>query len=283
MLRTHSEPRHAESLYGIRGYCALPISSSKSWSLSCGNINRYVSIEASVEKILDQGIDRWIGAPWRQRFKMAKRTAKRKVQSLAKAAALITRALQYYERGDKQAAEEKLRRACAIEPPVAQAHYNLGYFHYLEGHHAPAEEALLEALEQQPDYSQALFTLASVYMDAARFDEAQAWFLKAERLTPNDLDIQLNLGMLAARTGHGEEAFDRLDRCIVAGHRADAARFHRATCLQDLGRLDEALMIYRALVKTAPDWREPVLKALVTRPKGRFPRSQSELAAILGL
>ena len=208
---------------------------------------------------------------------------RRKSQGLAKAAALIAQALQCYERGDKQAAQEKLRRACAIEPPVAQAHYNLGYFHYLEGHDEQAEKALLGALEHQSDYSQALFTLASVYMGAARFDEAQARFLAAERLTPDDLDIQLNLGMLAVRTGHSKEALQRLDRCIADGHRADAARFHRATCLQDLGRLDEALLTYRALVKAAPHWREPVLKALVTRPKGRFPRRQSELAAMLGL
>ena len=121
-------------------------------------------------------------------------------------------------------------------------------------------------------------------MALGRLDRAQEIFLATERLAPDDLDIQLNLGILAIRAGRREEALDRLDRCIEAEHSTDTARFHRATALQDLGRLDEALVLYRTLVagKTA-DWRQPILNAIVTRPKGRFPLSQSKLAEMLGL
>ena len=214
---------------------------------------------------------------------MVKRNVRRKSRGLENVAELIEEGFRYYERGNKLGAEKKLRAACAIRPPVPQAHYNLGYFYNLEGRWDEAEKALLEALEHQPDYSRALFTLASVYMDAGRLDGAQAKFLATERLTPEDLDIQLNLGILAIRAGRSEEALDRLDRCIAAEHSADAARFHRATALQDLGRLDEALVLYRALVAAGSDWRQPILNAIVTRPKGRFPLSQSKLAEMLGL
>jgi hypothetical protein len=47
--------------------------------------------------------------------------------------------------------------------------------------------------------------------------------------------------------------------------------------------LDEALVLYRALVAAGSDWRQPVLNAIVTRSKGRFPLSQSKLAEMLGL
>ncbi len=214
---------------------------------------------------------------------MVKRNVRRKSRGLENVAELIEEGFRCYERGNKRGAEKKLRAACAIRPPVPQAHYNLGYFYNLEGRWDEAEEALLKALEHQPDYSRALFTLASVYMEAGRLDRAQAKFLATERLTPDDLDIQLNLGILAIRAGRSEEALDRLDRCIAAEHSADAARFHRATALQDLGRLDEALVLYRALVAAGSDWRQPVLNAIVTRPKGRFPLSQSKLAEMLGL
>ena len=219
-----------------------------------------------------------------QRSEMPKRNIRRKSRTLENAAELIEEGLRCYEGGDKQGAENKLRAACAIRPSVPQAHYNLGYFYSLEERWHEAEKALLKAIEHQPDYSRALFTLAGVYMELGRLDRAQEKFLTTERLTPDDLDIQLNLGILAVRAGRHEEALDRLDRCIEAGHGTDTARFHRATALQDLGRLDEALVLYRALVAGKnPDWRQPILNAIVTRPKGRFPLSQSKLAEMLGL
>ena len=214
---------------------------------------------------------------------MVKCNVRRKSRAPGNAAELIEEGFRCYERGNKSGAEKKLRAACAVRPPVPQAHYNLGYFYNLEGRWDEAEKALLQALEHQPDYSRALFTLASVYMESGQLDRAQAKFLATERLTPEDLDIQLNLGILSIRAGRSEEALDRLDRCIEAGHSADAARFHRATALQDLGRLDEALVLYRALVAASSDWRQPVLNAIVVRPKGRFSLSQSKLAEMLGL
>ena len=214
---------------------------------------------------------------------MVKRNVRRKTQARESVVGLIEEGFRCYERGNKVGAEKQLRAACAIRPPVPQAHYNLGYFYNLEGRWDEAEKALLKALEYQPDYSQALFTLASVYMETGRLDRAQAKFLATERLTPDDLDIQLDLGILAIRAGRSEEALDRLDRCIAAGHSADAARFHRATALQDLGRLDEALVLYRSLVAADPNWRQPILNAIVTRPKGQFPLRQSKLAEMLGL
>ena len=215
---------------------------------------------------------------------MPKRNIRRKRRTLENAAELIEEGLRCYQGGDKQGAEKKLRAACAISPSVPQAHYNLGYFYSLEERWHEAETALLKAIEYQPDYSRALFTLAGVYMALGRLDRAQEKFLASERLTPDDLDVQLNLGILAIRAGRREEALDRLDRCIDAEHSTDTARFHRAIALQDLGRLDEALVLYRTLVagKTA-DWRQPILNAIVTRPKGRFPLSQSRLAEMLGL
>ena len=215
---------------------------------------------------------------------MPKRNIRRKRRTLGNAAALIEEGLRCYQRGDKQEAEKKLRSACAIIPSVPQAHYNLGFFFSLEERWHEAEKALLRAIEYQPDYSRALFALAGVYMELGRLDRAQEKFLATERLTPDDIDIQLNLGILAIRAGRHEEALDRLNRCIEAEHSTDTARFHRATALQDLGRLDEALVLYRTLVAGKnPDWRQPILNAIVTRPKGRFPLSQSGLAEMLGL
>ena len=215
---------------------------------------------------------------------MPRRNMRRKGLTLENAAELIEEGLRCYEGGDKQGAEKKLRAACAIGPSVPQTHYNLGYFYSLEERWHEAEKALRKAIEHQPDYSRALFALAGVYMELGRLDRAQEYFLITERLTPDDLDIQLNRGILAVRVGRPEEALDHLDRCIRAEHRIDTARFHRAIALQDLGRLDEALVLYRTLAAGKnPHWRQPILNAIVTRPKGRFPLGQSKLAEMLGL
>ena len=214
---------------------------------------------------------------------MPRRNMRHKRRALENAAGLIEAGLRCYEGGDKQGAEEKLRAACAIGPSVPQTHYNLGYFYGLEERWHEAEKALRKAIEHQPDYPPALFALAGVYMELGRLDRAHEYFLTTERLTPDDLDIQLNLGILAVRVGRLEQALDHLDRCIRAEHRIDTARFHRAIALQDLGRLDEALVLYRTLTAGKnPHWRQPILNAMVTRPRGRFPLSQPKLAEMLG-
>ena len=150
---------------------------------------------------------------------MVRRNVRRKGRALENPVELIEEGFRCYERGDKRGAEKKLRAACAIRSPVPQAHYNLGYFYNLEGRWDEAEKALLQALEHQPDYSRALFTLASVYMEMGRLDRAQAKFLATERLTPDDLDIQLNLGVLAIRAGRNTES-RRADRRGVSVLRA---------------------------------------------------------------
>ena len=132
---------------------------------------------------------------------MPRRNMRRQGLTLENAAELIEEGMRRYEGGDKQGAEQKLRAACAIGPSVPQTHYNLGYFYSLEERWHDAEQALRKAIEHQPDYPRALFALAGVYMELGRLDRAQEYFLTTERLTPDDLDIQLNLGVLAARVG----------------------------------------------------------------------------------
>ena len=109
-------------------------------------------------------------------------------------------------------------------PSVPQAHYNLGYFYSLEERWHEAEKALLKAGRASTRYCAHWGTLAGD-MELGRLDRAQEKFLTTE-LTPDDLDIQLNLGILAAPGRRHEEALDRLDRCIEAGHGTDTARFH---------------------------------------------------------
>ena len=70
---------------------------------------------------------------------MVKCNVRRKSRAPKNAAELIEEGFRCYERGNKPGAEKKLRDACAIRPPVPQAHYNLGYFYNLEGRWDEAE------------------------------------------------------------------------------------------------------------------------------------------------
>ena len=58
---------------------------------------------------------------------MVKRNVRRKTQARESVVGLIEEGFRCYERGNKVGAEKQLRAACAIRPPVPQAHYNLGY------------------------------------------------------------------------------------------------------------------------------------------------------------
>jgi Tfp pilus assembly protein PilF len=78
----------------------------------------------------------------------------------------------------------------------ATPHYplvNMGWAYYNKGAYRLAEKYYLEALENQPEFTHALYGLGRCYLKQGRLSEAKAVLEKASRLSPRAVEIYFEL------------------------------------------------------------------------------------------
>ncbi|HEX6201485.1 MAG TPA: tetratricopeptide repeat protein, partial [Thermoanaerobaculia bacterium] len=120
---------------------------------------------------------------------------------------------------DLAAAEAAFRRALALRPDYAPAHWRLGAAQVAQGEPEAAARALGRALELAPGLQPARLALAQVRLSQGDLDRAQALLDEILRAEPEHAQALATLANVAMRQGRGEEA-----RRIA--ERAEAAPFY---------------------------------------------------------
>lgn len=140
----------------------------------------------------------------------------------------------------------------AHAPQDPRGHYNLGHCFSRAGQVAEAERCFARALELQPQYLDAHVALASLYAEADRIDDAVRHTQCAIALSPQPR-LRSNLGDLFKRAGKLEAALAE-HSAAVAALPSDAVVLHNyGSTLHAAGRLDEAEVVFRDAIATAPD------------------------------
>ena len=173
----------------------------------------------------------------------------------------------YLDLGQPKKALEYGRRgleASAISPQARRDRSTalriIGQAHHAQGDLAAAEEAFLEIDADADDYgrSLALLSLAEVYLDQERYDEAIARYRQCiDLLSPQMREMvlceaMLGLGKVYLARGEAERALSPLTEAIArgvsSGAPVEAAQAHRtmAQALKTLGRHKEALAHFEA-------------------------------------
>jgi tetratricopeptide (TPR) repeat protein len=111
-----------------------------------------------------------------------------------------------------------LRRAVALRPDSAEAHYSLGLALRMQGALSEAIQSYRRAIELRPDSADQYNNLGDALQETRRYDDAIAAYRKALALRPAFVEASYNL----------------------------------ATALQDSGRLDESITAYRQTLRLAP-------------------------------
>jgi len=88
---------------------------------------------------------------------------------------------------------------------------------------------------------------------AGRFEEAEATYCAALRISPGHPAITHNLGVVAAAQGKHRSAIDRFDEAIAAEPQYASAHYNRAIALQALGRSREALQAFSRTCAIEPE------------------------------
>ena len=157
------------------------------------------------------------------------------------------------------------RRAKALPFPGLSDNYEFGrnYLAYgslffERGYLAPAEEFFRLALQDDPDGAEAHYGLGSVYLEQQKNTEARESFTRAVQLQANYPGTQQrawnNLGILAAREGHSEEAIANFQQALKIDPDYGVAIDNLANVYRQARRWDDAKAEFRrALQLNAQD------------------------------
>jgi len=128
--------------------------------------------------------------------------------------------------------------------------------------------------EREPSNATPLVQLGNLYFDAEQYDEASQWYLKALKLTPNDVDVSTDLGICYYSLNQPDKALEQFAKSLEIDPKHTKTLLNvgvvRAFGKQDL---DGAQQVWQSLVNMAPDTPEgqrakQMLDALKSHPAG---------------
>ncbi|HVV27482.1 MAG TPA: tetratricopeptide repeat protein [Rhizomicrobium sp.] len=147
------------------------------------------------------------------------------------------------------------RAALALKPDFADAWYGLGQSLHQCGRLEDAEDALRRLLRIAPVHAPARLALGAVLIDAGKPQEAEAALRPgaAETADPR-LKARLHgqLGLALRRQRKDREALFEYDRALALDPSLEGLGVHRAESLQNLGRYEEALAVFRTALAHQP-------------------------------
>jgi tetratricopeptide (TPR) repeat protein len=151
-------------------------------------------------------------------------------------------------------AETAMRSALGLRRDWAEAHFELGQLLHHAGRLDEAETQFQTVLRLMPELAHAKLALGTVLTDQGRPAEAEELLRRALAETGDAaLKAQINLQLATAllRQRKDSEALTAVDAADATSPSPRTA-LRRANALQNLGRHEEALAVFRALLSRAP-------------------------------
>ncbi len=112
--------------------------------------------------------------------------------------------------------------------------------------------ALKGRLATNPNDLGALVTLANMYSDVGKFDQASGYYKRAIALDPANPDTRTDYAVALHGTGHDLEALAELDTVLRATPNFPQAYFNRGVIAQAIGRRTEAAGAFKKFLAIAP-------------------------------
>jgi protein O-GlcNAc transferase len=179
--------------------------------------------------------------------------------------------------GSVAAARAIFERLVARMPEFAPGHLNLGVLVREGGDPEAAITHFRKAVRQQPGYARAWLELARTLRGRRRFAEALACLAHlgdGPEVCVERAECERARGDFAA----AERSFRS---SLAVDPEAIASRLGLGGCLQEQGRLEEAMEVYREALKRDPSAYSAVVEGLAAAAKGRLWLRPGELRATL--
>jgi tetratricopeptide (TPR) repeat protein len=183
--------------------------------------------------------------------------------------------------GREPDAAEAYRRAARARPPFPPAQYNLALILGRRDQWDEAARFLRTALEQTPDFRAARQQLGVVLRELGQNDAARACFDDLLTADPKDIEARRAIADMDMDHCCFADAAEQLEQCLALAPEDTQATLELGACLQELGRVDEALTHYRRLLARDRSCYYAVVKKLTSAARGRFWVKTTELRRIL--
>ena len=155
--------------------------------------------------------------------------------------------------GDFAAAIVACRKAIALDPTVAEYHYNLANACFAANLDEEALSAAAEAVRRKPQLAVARNTLGAVHRRAGRLAEAISQFQAATVSDPGLYEAQLNLGIALTDADRTAAALPALERARALRPELAAPHGELALTLSVGRRWPEAFAAFGEALRRAPD------------------------------
>jgi tetratricopeptide (TPR) repeat protein len=172
-------------------------------------------------------------------------------------------------------------RAARAQPPYPPAQYNLALIWRRQGRLHEAVGQLREALEQTPGFRVARYELGQCLAELGQEDAARACFDHMLAEDSDDIEARRAIAEMDMDHCRFADAVEQLEQCLARAPGDAAATLALGACLQELGRLDEALAHYRRLLEHDRSRYYEVVKKLTGAARGRFWVKSTELRRTL--
>jgi tetratricopeptide (TPR) repeat protein len=155
--------------------------------------------------------------------------------------------------GNHDAAIAAFQAALAASPTCHECYFNIGYAFVQKKDDKQAEENWKKALEIKGDHPETLNSLATLYNNQKRFDEAAAISAKAAASAPaGNADAVYNQGIILWNAGKIAEAKVKFEEATTADPNHADARFQFGMALLNEGKVPEAVASFEQYLKMAP-------------------------------
>ncbi|MFQ5766106.1 MAG: tetratricopeptide repeat protein, partial [Rhodospirillales bacterium] len=166
--------------------------------------------------------------------------------------ALLKAAVERFQAGARDEADDLCRRLLDADPDDAEALHLLGLSRHMAGDHDEAIALINKAIAAGPN-APFLNNLGLVYKAAERHAEAADCFRRALEIDPAPADVHANLGNALLDQGLFADALENFRRVLERepGHRE--ARGNVGIALYGLGEADQAYEIFEKTLAADPD------------------------------
>ena len=154
---------------------------------------------------------------------------------------------------DHDTAIAKFQAALAVSPTCHECYFNIGYAYMQKKDEAQAEANWKKALEIKADHTETLNSLATLYNNQKRFDDATAVSAKAAAAAPaGNADAVYNQGIILWNSGKIAEAKAKFEEATKADPNHADARFQLGMALLNEGKIPDAVASFEQYLKLAP-------------------------------
>lgn len=141
----------------------------------------------------------------------------------------------------REAAEQAIARALALDDRLAESYASLGLLKTHAGQPGAAEQAYRRAIQLNPNYSMAHMWLGGLMLNQGRLHDANRAFSRARNLDPLHPVINGNLASTLMAMGHYEAGMSIFNRALEQSPRAVTLLVQMAMWAGEFGRLDQSL------------------------------------------